>query len=76
MAEIVYFARTGASYLDEGFKDAKIYVDDFPQPVAEVTFEPKHGAQRVFSLPDTVLLSILDASPSSTHVSDLMILPG
>ncbi len=54
VSEVVYYARTGASFLDEGFKDAEIYLDDNPKPVAKCTFAPIHGPQRIDFSPATV----------------------
>ncbi|MDO4568909.1 MAG: hypothetical protein Q4D38_00825 [Planctomycetia bacterium] len=47
VSQVVYFARTDSSFLDEGFKDHAIYLDDATEPAARGSFEAKHGPQAV-----------------------------
>lgn len=46
IAEIVYFART-SWFLNEGFKDFEVYIDDDEQPIVKGTLKQMHGPQRI-----------------------------
>lgn len=46
VAEIVYYART-AWFLEEGWKDYEVYLDDSPAAVAKGTFAMEPGPQRI-----------------------------
>ncbi|MDD2600641.1 MAG: hypothetical protein PHO37_15700 [Kiritimatiellae bacterium] len=48
--ELVYFGRT-AFEIAECWKECEVYFDSDPQPAQSVTFEQRHGAQRI-TLPE------------------------
>ena len=46
VAEIIYWGRT-SFFISECWKDYQVFLDDKPEPVAQGTFEQKHGAQPI-----------------------------
>ena len=46
VAEIVYWGRT-SYFIEECWKDYQVFLDDQEQPVAQGSFEMKHGPQRI-----------------------------
>ena len=56
-SEIVYFGRAGAAYIDEGFKDVEVYLDDSSTPVLKAQLKPNPLPQRL-DFPKTTVSSI------------------
>ena len=56
-SEIVYFGRAGASYIDEGFKDVEVYLNDSKTPVLKTQLKPIPDPQRL-DFPKTSVTSI------------------
>ncbi|MGN1274577.1 MAG: hypothetical protein ACI4UF_08300, partial [Thermoguttaceae bacterium] len=57
VSEIVYFGRAGASYIDEGFKDVEVYLNDSKTPVVKTQLKPIVEAQKL-DFPKTAVTSI------------------
>lgn len=57
VSQLVYFGRSGASYIDEGFKDVEVYLNDSQTPVLKTQLLPIHGPQRL-DVPKTSVTSV------------------
>ena len=56
-SELVYYARTGANFLDEGFKNAEIWLNDETAPSAVCELALKHGPQKI-AFPKTTVTKL------------------